>query len=363
MKIMYLLFSFTLGGTEKLVSSICNEMSKRNNDVYLYIVNQYYDQEMFDDISPNMKVILKNREPKFLNIFKAMIDLYKYCKKENIDVIHCNSFDSPELIFLCKLFLPKIKIIYTIHNIGSYEKLKKIRVNYRNLFCNSILAISKSVYDEIVRNGADKKITKIVYNAIDTKKFQRKSEYELRKEQIIIGNVARINLEQKGQDILLKALNKASEKYNIKCLLAGEPDEAHQKDLLKLKKMADEISSEKLKIVFEGKVNNVPAFLDKLDIFVLPSRNEGFGISLIEAMEMEVPCVASKNDGPMELIGNDERGLLFEKENTDDLNRCIKKVIEEEDFRNNIVKNAKEYVDNNFNIEKMCEQLESIYSE
>ena len=57
MKIMYLLYSFTIGGTEKLVSDICNEISKEN-EVHLFIVNDHYDEAMVSKISSNVKINL-----------------------------------------------------------------------------------------------------------------------------------------------------------------------------------------------------------------------------------------------------------------------------------------------------------------
>ena len=76
-----------------------------------------------------------------------------------------------------------------------------------------------------------------------------------------------------------------------------------------------------------GNVSDVPAFLQDIDIFVLPSRYEGFGIALIEALSMGIPCVASKLDGPAEIITDSRLGLLFNAGDPVDLADKIEQVI------------------------------------
>ena len=97
MRIMYLLYSFTIGGTEKLISDICNQISKEN-DVYLFIVNDHYDEEMLSMVSSNVCVTLYGRKKGANNKLSIMIDIYRFCKTKNIDVIHCNALNTPELL-------------------------------------------------------------------------------------------------------------------------------------------------------------------------------------------------------------------------------------------------------------------------
>ena len=56
MKIMYLLFSFTVGGTERLVANICNQMENQNEEVHLYIINDLIDDNLLDTLNENIHV-------------------------------------------------------------------------------------------------------------------------------------------------------------------------------------------------------------------------------------------------------------------------------------------------------------------
>lgn len=361
MKIMYLLFSFTVGGTEKLITDICNEMVKKKQKVYLYIVNKHYTSDMFQRLDAEVVVKKQERICGSGNILNTMINIYKYVRKNEIEIIHCNAFDTPELIALCKLLRPKTKIIYTIHDVGQYKTLNKFRIIYRNWICNSIIAISKSVEKDIIEAGADKDKVKMVYNAINIERFVPEERYNFNSPYIVIGNVARIDVSKKGQDILIEAISKVKNR-NIKCVFAGEADQKQMEEANQLKFKAKNI--EKLSgnvITFLGNINNIPGFLSKINIFILPSRFEGFGISLIEAMSMKIPCISSNIDGPKEIIGEEERGYLFEAENPQALAEKIDYVIGNYEEAKEKAEHAYKYVKDNFDIKEMCNKLLKLY--
>ena len=169
--------------------------------------------------------------------------------------------------------------------------------------------------------------------------------------------------EKKGQDILIDAVSKVKKSYpGIICYFAGAYDSEHESVFKEYQKEINQRNLQK-NIVFLGNVDNIPNFLRKVDIFVLPSRYEGFGISLIEAMAMGIPCIASDLDGPAEILGDNERGYLFKKENSDDLVKKILNVIDNIEFER--IKSEKniEYVKNHFDIVSMCKKLDDIYND
>ena len=62
MIIMYLLFSFTVGGTERLVANICNQMETKNEEVHLYIINDLIDDNLLNTLNKNIHVKLLKRK-------------------------------------------------------------------------------------------------------------------------------------------------------------------------------------------------------------------------------------------------------------------------------------------------------------
>lgn len=361
MKIMYIVYSFTTGGTEKLLTDICNEMVKKSNDVFLYVVNNHYTQDMLSLVNKNVHIELENREIGDKNILKTMKNISKFIKKNDIEIVHCNSLNSPELLLISKIFNPKIKIFYTIHGMNQYKQLSKIRKIYRNLICNNIIAISNCVKKDIVDNGASFTKTITIYNALETNKFTVPTLKEFNKKEPILGNVARIMPEVKGQDVLISAISKLKNNYpSIKCYFAGATSESDGKSFIELKKQVKQRKLEE-NVFFVGNVKDVTSFLNKIDIFVLPSRFEGFGLSLVEAMCMGVPIIASNIDGPSEIIKNEGYGKLFKSEDSNELALKIKDIIENYGTEKKIALKNVEKVRNKYNIVTMCDELQNIY--
>lgn len=358
MNILYLMFSFTTGGAERLVADICNEMAKREHRVHLYIVNNSYDESMLAALSPKVCVYLQNRTAGGAEKLKTLLTVARYIREQKIDVVHCNSFSAPDLLYLKPFLFPKTKIIHTVHDVGQYRTLGKIKCGLRNLLCYRIIAISDCVKKDIITNGGAYDKVRTVYNAIDFERFHPRQRFD--NDTICIGNVARIMPEKKGQDVLLRAMAVLYPKYpQLRCIFAGDADAEHQGAFSALKEMVREFGLEEC-VTFLGNVEDVPSFLATLDLFVLPSRFEGFGISLVEAMAMGIPCVASRLDGPAEVLSNGQYGVMFEPGNSADLADILEQMIKELSLFKEKSAKTVSYVKEKYDIIGMCNELENI---
>lgn len=357
MNIVYTVFSFRVGGIEKLLIDIVNNLSEQDN-IYLYIINDEYDKNLISEINGNVKIIYANRKvggSKLGYIF----DFCKFVKENKIKVIHCQCINTVKFSFLAKVINPSIKLIHTVHDTKIYSRFNKFNILIDKICVNKIIAISKSVKDEIISKGIDEDKVKIIYNAIDLSKFKLCKNKVMIKDEIIIGNVARLVPEKKGQDILIKAMGILKDKYpNMKCLFAGDPPSKNKENIIKLKQLAVNEGVEK-RVEFLGNVNDISCFLSKIDIFVLPSVYEGFGISLIEAMATGVPCIAANIDGPKEIIKDNEYGLLFESKNFKDLAMKIDNMIYSYSYNNQ--NRIKSYIEENYEIKSMIKKLYKVY--
>lgn len=360
MKVMYLVYSFTTGGTERLLVDICNEMSK-NNEVFLYVVNNYYSSEMLKQVNKNVTIELENRTVGSKKIFETMSHISNFIKKNKIDIVHCNSLNSPELLLISKILNPKIRIFYTIHGMKQYKNLNKVKKIYRNLLCEKIIAISDAVKNDIIESGASRKKIIVVENAIDINKFKDVNLKKMDIDEPIIGNVARILPSIKGQDILIESINILKDKYpKIKCYFAGTVAQKNYTEFEILKKKVNENKLEK-NIIFLGNVEKVDEFLKKINIFILPSRQEGFGISLIEAMCMGIPVISSDIPGPSDIVTSCKCGKIFKSENPQSLAEKIEEIIENYQNEKKISLGKVDKIKEYYNIANMCQKLKKIY--
>ena len=357
MNILHTVFSFNNGGIENLLVDIINNWDE-SNKIILCVINDDYNEELLRKVvkRKNIKVILLNRKKGT----RSMVFLYKYIKiiyKERITIIHCHSIQSLRVGLISKMLKPTLKIYYTVHDTKIYKKLSKINIILQNIFVEKVIAISKAVRNDIESRNSKNDI-EVIYNAIDLKKFKKKRENK-NYGRINIGCIARIIPEKKGQDILLKAIRIVKDKYpNVMCLFAGEPPKGKEYILGQLENQAIELGVAE-NVRFEGNINDIPNFLNKLDIFVLPSRYEGFGIVLLEAMASNIPVIASNLEGPQEIIKENKYGELFEVENYKELAELIINKIENNDIDK--INNSYDYVKEKFSIEIVNKKLKEIY--
>ena len=118
----------------------------------------------------------------------------------------------------------------------------------------------------------------------------------------VIGHVGALQDHHKGQSVLIAAFQQLAETIpNARLLLVG-----HGPDLPLFKKL----SKDDPRIIFAGFQDEVGAWLAAMDLFVFPSREEGLGSSVLDAMLLGIPVIAANVGGLPELIGSNERGWL-----------------------------------------------------
>ncbi len=310
MRVCHISFSFLIGGIENMVVDILNEQAK-TIDTHLVIVNKTYNQEIIDRISADVHVHFINRPQGNPNPF-YIFRLWYLLLKLRVQVIHCHS---PKLIMFLLPF--KNKCIYTVHNIGiSLKNLNR----YKKLF-----AISKAVKEDLYNRGNLN--SELVYNGIHFETFTKRTEYQLQRgEAFKIVQVSRLLHEQKGQDILIKAVQElVLQKHlpQVELHIIGDgPSENYLSDLITTLDVGKAI-----KLVGPKDRSWIYNNLKDYHLLVQPSRFEGFGLTVLEAIAAGIPVIASDIDGPAEILRNMSGSWLFENENVSQLIGAIKEVM------------------------------------
>ena len=302
MNIMFLIFSFNVGGIEHLLIDMTNELKKRSINVYVCIINEDYDEELLSQLASDAKIIKLGRHAGSKCVLKYMLQLAKIVKRTNIDILHCQGINCVIFSFFAKILCPDISIINTVHDVGNYPSYSDFKIGIQNIILDKTIAISKAVEQEILCRKQQPEKVVTIYNAISLDKF-RLSEKVFDNSRIVLGNVARFFPQKKGQDVLVEAVLRIKQKgkYKVLCKFAGDVFKGQEKDYIKLVQQIDSYALQN-EIEFCGGISDVSEFLGSIDVFVLPSRYEGFGIALIEALAEGIPVVASDIDGPKEIF-------------------------------------------------------------
>ncbi len=368
MKIMFLIFSFNTGGIERLLIDMCNTMVSQNHSVTLCVINKDYETPLFHELDPRVALLLFDRPMGDSKKLPYMQRLAKVIAGEKYDILHCQGLNCVIFSILAKLRYPHVRLLNTVHDVNNFPRYTRTQILLHNTLCSHIIAISKTVEQEILARGTSPEMVTTIYNAIDTERFSLCDHPHISnarinpispEDPIVIGNVARIIPAKKGQMVLLKAITRLKNTFpNIHCYFAGEVaphcEEQYQEllDYVKTHQLEDHVT-------FLGNVTDIPSFLATLDIFVLPSFYEGFGIALIEALSTGIPCVASRLDGPAEIMGNLNGGLLFTPGDSDELADKITELVHNYTAYNPSAISGN--IKRSYSIETLVEQHISLY--
>ena len=105
----------------------------------------------------------------------------------------------------------------------------------------------------------------------------------------------------------------------------------------------------------------IPELVKKSHVFVRPSRFEGFGVSLIEAMALGTPVITCPVGGIVDFVTNDETGLLVPPDNPEELSKAIIRVFEDAEKMKIIVKKARKLVEERYDWKNIAKKVEDAY--
>lgn len=358
MRIAHVVFSFNPFGIEHLLVDALNAWPLQD-ELLLCIVNDSFNQTLVDEIHKRGNVTVEflhrrqgSRKLPYLKKLNALLSRFQP------DIVHCHSNNVLLFSLPLKLLHPLWKFVYTVHDTNIYNRLSRGNIVLHKLFVSHITAISKSVYRNIVDSGFPRSRVIVVHNGVDPSKFgPRKERHDGNALRTIIC-VARLLPEKKGQDILIDALAElARGKETYRCLFVGAAPAEHPEYRQQL---IDQAAAHQLSDVeFLGNRSDIPHLLSQSDAFVLPSRYEGFGISIIEAMMARVPVIASAVDGPKEIIGDNTYGVLFEPGDSVQLASAIHHVMATDNQA--MIRAAYRHALDDFSIDAMVDGFRAVY--
>lgn len=289
-----------------------------DNQVHLLISDGEHDSELLAKINQPVNIIILNRKK---NIF-ILLWLIKFISQLIIlrpDVVHSHAW---KFIKILKYF--KFKKILTLHN----------RANefwsYETEFCcyDQIISISEFVKDDFLKSGICR--TKVINNGIDFQSFRKRKKYEFDCFQII--QVGRLFTLQKGQDILIRALYRIIHDFgirNVHLTLVGDgPSELEIKELINSHGLSNYCS-----LLGRKDRNWLHENLCNYNLLVQPSRNEGFGLTVIEGIAAKIPVLVSNIEGPIEIIEHGEMGYYFETESDKNCAEVLMQIINTPDWK------------------------------
>ena len=285
------------------------------------------------------------------------------------DVVHAHMFRAETVATRAVIALGEIGhrppyVVSTVHS--SRVRSEEDRQTLRDLtpHMDQLIAVSRMIEKKIHDEGRVGAPVRLIYNGVDLSRYDHQercctlpAEYGMEPGSQVVGVVARLEPE-KGHPTLIEAwpqvLRAVPDAY---LLIVGE---GSRREALEAQARELRIAH---RIVFTGRRDDVPAVTAALDVAVLPSYREAQGLSILEAMALSRPVVASNVGGIPEMITDGETGLLVPPHDADALATAVIRLLRDHPYADTLGRAGHDLVHDRFCIELMVKAIEQIYDE
>lgn len=335
-KILFIIDELGYGGAPKMLTDLANNFSLNDFEVLVYGYASNTHHYRFED-SVEFIPGSKFHENYYLRHFQKIPQVRKTIKKIKPDVV-VSFMPNPNVLSIIGTRFTKIPVIISERGDPAVYKgiISKIKYFFYN-FSNTIVFQTEGARDFF--NKRIKKKSAIIPNAVTVQRTKIVPYDKRRKE---IAFVGRFQIDQKRQDLMILAFKEIFKRHpQYKLVFYGDGDDKIQiEQMVKNEGLIDSVE-------FAGRVDNVTDVIKEAGIFVLTSDYEGIPNSLIEAMCLGLPVVATDctPGGARLLIENHNNGILCSRGNVDEIVNAVNFLIENPAEADKMGVNAQNIID------------------
>jgi glycosyltransferase involved in cell wall biosynthesis len=367
MKILMVINTLQKGGKERRMLELIKGLKKRGDqfDIYLVSLTDIVDYPYVYDLPIRFEIIAKKTDGKdFSLIFK----LRKIIKDFKPDIIHSWDTTVSKYLLIANAFYNRPMVHGIIYDASAnkspfnralYKRVKMITPFAKVIIANSHAGIR--AYKTPLRKSV------CIHNGIDFNRFKNlkpveQMEHELLGEQkgskFVLAMVAQFEIRKDYDSLIEAAIRLCSKNKDFVFLLIGHGTMVEEKKA----KVPAELNKQ---ILFLGSRQDIESILQVIDAGLLLTNSddhgEGISNSIVEYMASAKPVIATKGGGTDEIVLNGENGYLVEPKNTDQLVEKIEALRQNPEMAEIMGKNAYNWVNKEFNIEKMTEAFIELY--
>ncbi|HWQ44238.1 MAG TPA: glycosyltransferase family 4 protein [Methanosarcina barkeri] len=349
-----------VGGIEYSMHTLAKTLSMQGHEVS--VITRSYPGVPEYSIRDGVSVIrIKGRPLPGQNLFlapNAYKELFSLLKKGNYEIVNSHGLDSPigmsALVASRKLGIPVVVTNHSLVGNTPYSLFYYLAGKLLLKNTDAVIAVSSAVEKDSKIMTA-KPIYRI-FNGVDSEGSNVKVPLPVdTKGKTVIVTTARMTKKKGVQHIVDIAPSLLEKHENLMFIMIG--DGPLRK---KLEKRVEESGlSENFHFTGEISRGKVMGYLEKADIFALPSSNEAFGISILEAISKNVPVVAMNNSGVSDIITNGVNGYLADS--LEEFSSLLRNLIETPARRASFASEALQGL-SNYDWDKICEQTTTVYT-
>ncbi|RKY35874.1 MAG: hypothetical protein DRP78_05020 [Candidatus Omnitrophota bacterium] len=353
MNILFVTTHLNYGGISSYTVSLSKLLEEKGHHIYLASAGGDMLLQLQEKGFEHIQIPISTKFELSPLVFFSIFKLLKFVRKNHIDVIHAHTRVTQVLAYYLSK-ITKVPFITTCH--GFFKQ----NIGRRFLPCwgEKVIAVSDAVREHLKVDFAlsEEKIV-LIPNGIDIEQFKTlKKKTDSISSLRVVGIVARLS-SVKGHKYLIAAMAKVIQKFfDARLFIFGEGRIKYA-----LVRQAEQLKI-KDKVFFLPSVTNTTEVLNEIDIFVMPSSQEGLGLSILEAQACGLPVIASNVGGIPSIVKDNLSGLLVPPENSDLLASAIIKLMRDRKMAMRLGQRARQDVENKFNIEQMVDKVEHVYN-
>ncbi len=361
-KVLQLISSGGYYGAENMLLNLCASQQKagcENSLMLFYNVHapnvEFYERARRRSLSVRM-VHCQGRAD-----WRAVRQIEECIQEDGIQLLHTHGYKADLYGYVAARRSGK-PIVATCHNwvggtaaLGIYNRLDRMALKR----FQGLAAVSDSVAQRLLDSGVAAKKIRTIANGIDVGLFERARplpvfEFDGNK---VVGMVARLDL-QKGFEYLLRATRELFSAFPaLKVVIVGEGP-----DRQAIESMVQRFGLQS-NVILAGQHSHMPEIYAAMDVFVLPSLNEGLPMTILEAMAASRPVVATRVGAIPKVIKDGETGLLVDPGDADGLRNALERLLRDSDLGRRLGSAGHDWVSRNYTSEAMALKYRQMYDE
>jgi glycosyltransferase involved in cell wall biosynthesis len=341
------------GGTEKYIADLAEELIEEKHNVhFIYHLGGMLGIE-FEKIGIT-PVQIKMSNP---FDFSAVRKIIRYCRINDIDIIHAQHQREHYIAILVKLLRPKTKVVFTCHFAMEQNGLWKLMNSVMTRMDDAVIAVCDIVRRYMILNRFPRKKIQVIYNGVKCDEDGNADGYDTESLADELGIALNFNFvfvtltrfsEEKGNMFLLESIRVLKEKTGLqfKVIFVGDGDLLEQ-----CKAFAEEheLTNE---VIFTGYRLDTDAILTLSKVYINCSSKEALSFAIIEAMAKGLPAIVTNTGGNVEIVNRDTAcGLVVDYGDCEAMADAMHSMMFDHELYDYVKANAFETVRNMFNSE------------
>ena len=361
----------TFGGSGVVATELGMALAKKGHEVHFITYNHPVRLDFISHKLHFHQVVIEEYplfqyQPYELALSSKMVDVVK---KYELEVLHVHyAIPHAYAAYMAKQMLKEkgidIKVVTTLHGtditlVGSHPNYKTA-VEFSINNSDVVTAVSNNLKDTTNKLFSIKKDISVIYNFIDTEKYDRAGEQECKRialakpNEKILTHISNFRPVKRVEDVI-KIFYEVQKEIPSKLLLIGEgPERIKAEDLTKALRLKE-------KVFFLGNSTEIDKILCYSDIFLLPSKTESFGLAALEAMAAKTAVISSNTGGLPEVNIHGKTGYLSNLGDVEDMAKNAISILKDAKVLDAFKENAKVHA-KQFSLDNILPVYEEIYA-